>query len=139
MTEEILSKCGYRCDLCLAYKENVEKEDQRDILSDGWFEIYGFRIEPQNIVCEGCVSSENPILIDTKCPVRPCVISKSISNCSACDDYICEDLDSRIVNRKNWEVRIGRELSSFEYENFVYPYESKPRLDKLRKKAKQSK
>lgn len=49
MAEKILTKCGYRCDLCLAYKENVDKHDQRDILSDGWFEIYGFRIEPQNL------------------------------------------------------------------------------------------
>ena len=136
MTQEILTKCGYRCDLCFAYKENIEKQDQRAILSDGWFEIYGFRIEPQNIMCEGCVSSENPVLIDKNCPVRPCVVAKSLANCSECEDYICEDLSGRIVNRKNIEDKIGRKLSSFEYESFVYPYESKPRLDRLRIKKK---
>lgn len=134
MAKEILTKCGYRCDRCLAFKKNIEKQDQRAALSDGWYDIYGFRIEPQNIMCEGCVSSENPILIDKNCPVRPCVVSKSITNCSECEDYVCENLDSRIVTRKKFEEKIGRKLSEFEYENFVYPYESKPRLDILRKR-----
>jgi hypothetical protein len=134
MSTEILTKCGYRCDLCLAYKENVKKDDQRAILSDGWYDLYGFRIEPENIYCEGCVSCENPVLVDKNCPVRPCVISKSIENCSVCEDYICEKLEGRIVDRKKLEVKIGRDLSTLEYEKFVLPYESKHRLDKLRKK-----
>ena len=25
----VLSKCGMRCDLCLVYRPNVEKEDRR--------------------------------------------------------------------------------------------------------------
>ena len=132
MTQEILTKCGYRCDLCLAFKENVEKQDQRAILSDGWYDIYGFRIEPENIYCEGCVSCENPVLIDKNCPVRPCVMSKSIENCSDCDDYICDKLKERIVDKSNLEDKLGRSLSSFEYENFIFPYESKARLDRLR-------
>jgi hypothetical protein len=134
MSTEILTKCGYRCDLCLAYKENVKKDDQRAILSDGWYDLYGFRIEPENIYCEGCVSCENPVLIDKNCPVRPCVVSKSIENCSACEDYICEKLEGRIVDRKKLEAKIGRALTTLEYEKFILPYESKHRLDKLRKK-----
>jgi hypothetical protein len=133
MTQEVLTKCGYRCDLCLAYIKNVERQDQRTSLSDGWYDIYGFRIEPEDIYCEGCVSSENPVLVDKNCPVRPCVISKSIENCSGCDDYICDKLKGRIVDKKNLEEKIKRILSAYEYENFVFPYESKARLDRLRK------
>ena len=134
MTEEILTKCGYRCDLCLAYKKNIEKYDQRSILSDGWYEIYGFRIKPENIYCEGCVSGSDPILIDKNCPVRSCVISKSIDTCSECEDYICDLLNGRIVNKSILEDKLGRKLSYFEYDKFVLPYESKPRLETLRKK-----
>lgn len=132
MLKEILTKCGYRCDLCLAYKPNVEKKDERSVLSDGWHEIYGFRIEPEDIICDGCVSCENPVLIDTECPVRPCVISRSIENCAECKDYICDKLEQRVVRRKALEEKLGRKLSESEYNSFVLPYESKPRLDALR-------
>jgi len=132
MSEEILTKCGYRCDLCLAYRGNVENKDERLKLSDAWFEIYGFRIEPENIVCDGCVSCDNPRLIDKECPVRPCVISKGISNCAECDEYICDKLKQRIVSRKDVERELGRKLSEDEYTCFVLPYESKPRLEKIR-------
>jgi len=37
MLNEILTRCGYRCDLCLAYKENIIKDDNRALLSDGWY------------------------------------------------------------------------------------------------------
>ena len=34
--DEILSRCGYRCDLCLAYRPNVEANPAgRRELSDG--------------------------------------------------------------------------------------------------------
>ena len=133
---EILTKCGYRCDLCLAYKSNVEKNDQRDILSDGWKSLYGFRIKPNDIVCEGCVSCDNPDLIDKACPVRLCVIDKEIENCAFCDEYICEKLKKRIVNRDHIEKRLNRKLTEKEYKLFVKPYESKERLDNIKASLK---
>ena len=133
MVGEILTRCGYRCDLCLAYAPNVKKHDQRQLLSDGWHTLYGFRIPPEEIVCEGCVSCEHPVLIDTSCPVRPCVISRGIDNCAHCDDYVCDKLKQRIVNRGDRERAIGRALTDQEYKNFVEPYDSKPRLDVIRK------
>ena len=132
MKQEILTKCGYRCDLCLAYKPNVENIDQRQLLSDGWFNLYGFRIEPQNIICEGCISCEDPILIDTDCPVRPCVIDKGIDNCTFCDDFICDKLKQRIVERQGIEMKLNRKLTDTEYELFIKPYESMTRLEKIR-------
>jgi hypothetical protein len=42
--EPILTRCGYRCDLCLAYKPNVaENPSNQQKLSDGWFKYFGFR------------------------------------------------------------------------------------------------
>jgi len=130
--KEILTRCGYRCDLCLAYKVNVESEDRREELSDGWFQIYGFRIPAEEIVCDGCMSGENPVLIDRNCPVRSCVISRNLPNCAACGDYQCENLKGRIVSRDAQEEKLGRKLTESEYMLFVQPYESGPRLDSLR-------
>ena len=135
MGDEILTKCGYRCDLCLAYKPNVEKDDQRQALSDGWFAIYGFRVEPADIVCEGCVSSGNPQLIDDGCPVRPCVTVKKLENCAGCSEYVCGKLGQRIVDRQDLEKKLERKLTEEEYEKYVKPYESQPRLDRIRQSS----
>ena len=132
MKNEILAKCGYRCDLCLAYKPNVERQDQRSELSDGWYAIYGFRLDPEDIYCEGCVSSDNPTLIDKNCPVRPCVVSKAIENCAFCDEFVCEKHKQRGVSRADIENKLGRKLDEREYQIFVKPYEGEERLRKLR-------
>ena len=132
MDDVVLSKCGYRCDLCLAYLTNVVKDDRRQELSDGWFRIYGFRIEPQAIVCEGCVSSESPDLIDKNCPVRPCVVSRGIENCAYCHEFVCEKHKQRSVDREDLERTLKRELEESEYQRLVRPYEGERRLLGLR-------
>ena len=88
MPKEVLARCGYRCDLCLAYKDNIEKDDGRAFLSDAWHKIYGFRIPADEIFCEGCITSnrQDIKLADKKCPVRPCVIEKGLEN-SLCAEY----------------------------------------------------
>jgi hypothetical protein len=128
---EILSKCGYRCDLCLAYGPNVEREDRRAELSDGWHAIFGFRIPPEKIVCDGCTSGENPRLVDKSCPVRPCVVAKGLDNCGHCGDFPCDNIGERIVSRAELEKKLGRKLTKLEHEFFVKPYESRKWLDKI--------
>ena len=130
MPKEILAKCGYRCDLCLAYKDNIETNDQREFLSDTWHKIYGFRIPAKEIFCEGCISSDNPKLIDNKCPVRPCVIEKALENCSQCQDYPCETFNQRKVSYEDFTQ--GKKVSRKENSKCIKPYENKKRLDELR-------
>jgi hypothetical protein len=128
----ILARCGYRCDLCLAYKVNVEgMPSNQEKLSDGWHAYYGFRLAPEKIICSGCLS-ENEQLIDQGCPVRPCVIEKGLENCSQCDLYICEKLEERIVVCENVRGRIKGAIPEDDYLCFIRPYENKKRLDSLR-------
>jgi hypothetical protein len=128
----ILSRCGYRCDLCLAYKPNIARDPSCvNTLSDGWFKYYGFRIQPAEIYCDGC-TAENPRLIDTECPVRPCVIEKNLDTCAACDAYICAKLTERLVVLEEIQVRVDREIPEEDYQNFIRPYENKRRLKALR-------
>ena len=132
MKSEILSRCGYRCDLCLAYKENIEDDDRRGSLSDGWYRYFGFRIHPEEIYCDGCMSSEPSNLIDKNCPVRSCVIKKEIENCAECDNYICEKLESRIIKFKDILEKYGEEIPEEDRDLFIRPYENKKRLDEVR-------
>jgi len=126
--EPIITRCGYRCDLCLAYNPNVvENPANQSILSDGWYKYFGFRIPPEEIICDGCMS-ENPELIDKNCPVRPCVIAKQYRNCASCSDMICDKLKVSIVIYEEMQEKMGGSISEEDYQRFIRPYENKRRL-----------
>jgi len=131
--DPILTRCGYRCDLCLAFRPNVEQNPaNQQKLSDGWYRYFGFRLPPETIICDGCMA-DDPKLIDQACPVRPCVIARGLDNCARCDRYVCEKLTERLVVREEVEKRIGAEAPADDYRCFILPYENKIRLDGLRK------
>ncbi len=130
--ESILTRCGYRCDLCLAYRPNVEQDpSNRQILSDGWFKYFGFRIPPEKILCDGCMA-EAGLLIDNACPVRPCVIETGVDNCAACPDYGCEKLIERFVIYADLAKKLDGSIPDEDRKRFIEPYENKNRLDKIR-------
>ncbi len=132
--EPILTRCGYRCDLCLAYRPNVERDpSNQQKLSDGWFTYFGFRIPPEKIVCDGCMSDGTDIrLLDVGCLVRPCVIEKGLDSCAQCADYGCERLQQRTVVYEEIKGRMGAEIAEEDRQRFILPYENKRRLDALR-------
>lgn len=130
--EPILTRCGYRCDLCLAYKPNVaENPANQQKLSDGWHTYFGLEIPPVDICCDGCMT-DNPQLIDQNCPVRPCVIEKGLDNCAQCAEYVCDKLQQRLVVYEEIARGISGDIPGDDYACFIRPYENKRRLDALR-------
>ena len=130
--EQILTRCGYRCDLCLAYKPNVQNNpSNQQKLSDGWHKYFGFRLHPTQICCDGCMAA-NPKSIDQSCPVRPCVIAKGLDNCAQCELYVCEKLAQRLVVYDEVKKRVYTEIPEDDYLCFIRPYENRERLDALR-------
>jgi len=130
--DPILTRCGYRCDLCLAYRPNVEANPgNQQTLSDGWFTYFGFRIPPEEIMCDGCMADDS-LLIDKDCPVRPCVIERRFATCAECGDYVCEKLRERVVIRAEVRERVGHDIPEADYLRFIQPYENLPRLLALR-------
>lgn len=130
--EQVLTRCGFRCDLCLAYRPNVEANPtNQQILSDGWHKYFGFRIPAEQIACDGCMA-DNPRLIDKSCPVRPCVIQRGIANCSECSGYICDKLADRLVVYEILAAKHRAPIPPEDRARFITPYENKARLDLLR-------
>jgi hypothetical protein len=130
--DPILTRCGYRCDLCLAYRPNVDASpSNQQKLSDGWYKYFGFRIPPENIICDGCMA-DHPRLIDQSCPVRLCVIEKGLENCAQCELHDCEKLLHRIVTYEDIQARLEIEIPEDDYLCFIRPYENRKRLDDLR-------
>ena len=134
MKKEILTKCGFRCDLCPAYKENIKSEEDKILVSKEWQRIFGFDIPPQDIECVGCNNEGKHA--DSNCPVRPCVIEKKLKNCAYCDDFGCDKLKSRIDFLDDFLVKKGKILSDEDYKKYVIAYEAKERLNKIRKDLK---
>jgi hypothetical protein len=135
--EPILTRCGYRCDLCLAYKPNVEKNPSNQLkLGDGWYKYFGFRVPPEKIICDGCMS-DNPKLIDQACPVRPCALEKGLDNCSQCGQYVCGKLTERLVVYDEVKNRVNMEISEDDRLCFIRPYENKERLEGIRASSKE--
>jgi hypothetical protein len=120
----ILARCGYRCDLCPAYRENIHGPEDQQRASDGWFKYYGFRIPPEQICCDGCLD-ERPEAkrIDATCPIRPCVIGRHLDTCAACPHCGCKRYESRTVTRVSVEQRTGAPVPEEDYRCFVLPYE----------------
>jgi hypothetical protein len=130
--QPILTRCGYRCDLCLAYRPNVERNpSNQQVLSDGWHKYFGFRIPPAEICCDGCMA-DDPHLIDRSCPVRPCVIEKGLDNCAQCESYVCAKLRERLVVYEQVRQGFGAEIPEEDRRRFIQPYENQVRLDALR-------
>ncbi len=130
--EEILSRCGFRCDLCLAYRPNIESHpENRQLLSDGWFKYFGFRIPPEDIHCEGCLNNQC-ITLDQECTVRPCVVTHGIENCAGCEDYTCEKLKERLVSFEAIQARFAEPISVEDRNRFIRPYENKDCLESIR-------
>ena len=130
--EPIVSRCGYRCDLCLVYKPNVQIHPENcQLQSDGWFKYFGFRIPPDEIVCDGCMNP-NAQLIDQSCPIRPCAVQRTLDNCGQCADYPCSKFLERQVVFEEIQAKMGFEIPDEDRRRFILPYENKARLDELR-------
>ncbi len=129
---EILSRCGYRCDLCLAYRPNVEADpSNQQVLSDGWHKYFGFRIPADQIICGGCLA-QAPRLIDKSCPVRPCVMERGLHHCAECPQYVCPQLADRLVVYEELAARRPQPIPEEDRRRFIGPYENRKRLDDLR-------
>ena len=123
-TTPIVARCGYRCDLCPAYKENIHGPEDQQRTSDGWFKYYGFRIPPEQICCDGCLDERaGARRIDANCPVRPCVIARGMETCGDCSEPGCKHFESRTVTRESVEKRFGAPIPPEDYRKFILPYE----------------
>ena len=133
----MLARCGFRCDLCPAFKDNVTGPEHQQWVSDGWFKYYGFRIPADRIRCDGCRAEDStcPNRIDVDCPVRPCVIDKGLDSCAQCDGYVCPRLSQRLVDGAEVSAKMARPIPPQELDAFIRAYDNKRRLEQIRRNA----
>ncbi len=133
--DKIFSKCGMRCDLCLIYRPNVEKEDRRAEICSAWKKMWdGFDPNPDTVICDGCCcEEEGATLFTPMCEVRKCVMDKELMHCGYCKEYPCgifpaeptqEETIHKIEVEKQW---------TWEDEKLMEAYVCKKNMDEFRK------
>ena len=129
---EIIAKCGYRCDMCLAYKAD---DINRKRFKDGLFKFYRYRIKLENCYCDGCLADEKDPknkLMDKDCKVRLCVMGKNLEDCAYCEEYPCKLVKSKFIDFEKVAAKQVEKISEEDYENFIMPYENLHYLEKIR-------
>ena len=133
--KEIVGCCGYRCDLCQAYRENIIDVEHQQRTVRGWFKYYGDKVPPEEACCDGCLDNrKNAKRINTDCNVRACAMEKGVSNCAHCAEYFCSKARGKIIRCSDVEKRVAGSIPQEDYEKFVRPYESDKELERVREK-----
>jgi hypothetical protein len=126
--EPIISKCGYRCDLCPAHETNLKSEDDKKKMCDAWAKYLGSEIPPEAITpCTGCLAGGG----DETCTVRPCANEKDLDNCAHCEQFACDKLKSKM----NFVEEKVKDISNIPEEDnnlYIKPFLGKKRLLEIR-------
>jgi len=132
MPNEIVTRCGMRCDLCIAYIHHPDQKDpeERKRASDTWEKYFGFRVEPDEIACGGCYDDD--CLLDQDCPVRPCVIRRGYESCAQCGEFDgCQSLKERLIEETGYGERRWSELSGAD-RKYLIAFINHKRLSEMR-------
>lgn len=90
-----LAFCGLNCSLCPIYRATVSGYDySREVIANGWSDIYSRRVDPEEVNCRGCssVEQEKSFSHCYRCSIRICAMAKEVETCLECSDYPCVDL-----------------------------------------------
>lgn len=133
--EKIFSKCGMRCDLCLIYRPNVEKDDRREEICDVYRKmIPGYNPDPSTIICDGCqCEKEDIILVDPTCKARKCVIEKGIKHCGYCENYPCDIYPAEPTHEELVKIIEVEKQWTWEDEKLLEAYNCKKHMDEFRR------
>ena len=131
----ILSRCGMRCDLCLVYRPNVEKEDRREEICAVFRKtISDFDGNPATVICDGCrCDRPDAVLVDPECKARKCVISKNIEHCGYCDNYPCDKFPAEPTEEYLKQKIDVEKLWTWEENELMKAYQCKKNMDEFRK------
>ena len=127
-----LTMCGYICEQCKAFAPNIQRKDERKELSEIWKKYYDLDIPAEEIYCDGCrCDKPDAKRIDKECPVRYCVLEKSLQHCGECEQYPCETFNLRkglcLEEAKRQQCE---NFSIDEYTDYLSAFDNRTRLDK---------
>ena len=91
---EMVACCGLLCSTCPTFLATRNDDDgARRRTAAYYHETYGFDLQPEDINCEGCLSTGSKLIgYCQTCKIRQCCQEKGLDNCAVCDQQPCEKL-----------------------------------------------
>jgi hypothetical protein len=127
---EMISFCGYRCDLCAARSDDPEV---RQRLIDGWRKyLVHQQYTVENVRCDGCRACGR--LADQQCQPRPCARSRRVESCPLCDDFVCDKIGGLLSKRLGILIFFHKRMQNIteeEYNLSIRQFENMPNLVKM--------
>jgi hypothetical protein len=88
---ENIAYCGLNCEVCSAnIAKQTNDQELREKTAKAWSGP-GFKVEANQINCEGCHSTGELFFHCYQCSVRNCATEKGVNTCADCGEYPCED------------------------------------------------
>jgi flavodoxin len=90
----LVSYCGLNCEECEAFVATKNNDGPlKEKVAKNWSKLYGIKVEPKDISCAGCKSSEKKDkYCESMCKIRKCCQQKEIETCAHCEAFACEYL-----------------------------------------------
>lgn len=94
MNQNLNAPCGLNCALCDMYLATQANDDElRQEIADKWSELFHHPFKKEDINCDGCLGgSRRSLYCQNLCEIRPCALSKGLTDCKDCPDYLCPKL-----------------------------------------------
>jgi hypothetical protein len=93
---EYLSPCGMYCSVCSVRAADKNNDQQLK----GQLAMF-FGTSPENIACEGCLSTKTFEMMVKTCSIRACAREKALTGCHQCGDFPCDVI-------KNFPMELAR-------------------------------
>lgn len=125
-----ISICGYRCDLCPVYRDNLQRIG-RDEVRAGFVKYFHHELDDEILKgCQGC-----PAGGDESCSVKACASDKEIPNCGLCREFPCDKVREKMSVIEEYFDDVSA-LCEKDQELYVEPYRNKERLLKIQEDSK---
>ena len=131
----MFSACGFRCDLCPAFKDNIVRPGDQRVVAEGWKRFFDIEMEPARIICDGCFSEfvEGNALPARECRTRDCVTEKGLETCADCAEYPCEHRETTMSSVEKARDKHAGSISAEDHEKYFEPYEARRNLEAISK------
>ncbi|MDP2172144.1 MAG: DUF3795 domain-containing protein [Candidatus Cloacimonadaceae bacterium] len=83
--------CGIDCTVCSVYQATLADDSEARIaLAEKYKTGFDKDIDPESIVCDGCLGSGKHLGFCSVCQIRSCALQKGFRTCAECPDLPCE-------------------------------------------------
>jgi Protein of unknown function (DUF3795) len=132
--EQIVARCGFKCDECMAYVANNHSYDDQVKVASAWSKYFGLEVPADKLRCNGCRGERcaDHNLPEASCPISACVVERGMNTCADCIDFPCEKMESRMKGVEEVIARFRAGLARGEYDEYIAPYDSRKTLNEIR-------